>query len=84
MENIFQNTIFSGKYFAFLSKEATIMEKNLPIHLQEIIFGSSDSSVSKKISKLEKEGKVRKLAPRLYSGNLEDEPEKKFWKLLKF
>lgn len=52
------------------------MEKNLPIHLQEIIFGSSDSTISKKISQLEKEGKIKKLAPRLYTGNLEDEPEK--------
>jgi Fic family protein len=51
------------------------MEKNLPIHLQEIIFGSSDSKISKAISKLENEGRIRKLAPRLYSGNLEDEPE---------
>jgi Fic family protein len=52
------------------------MEKNVPIHLQEIIFGSSNSSISKKISQLEKEGVIRKLAPRLYSGNLEDDPEK--------
>jgi hypothetical protein len=52
------------------------MEKNLPIHLQEIIFGSSDSKISKRISKFEKEGKIRKLAPRVYTGNLEDDPEK--------
>jgi len=52
------------------------MEKNLPIHLQEIIFGSSDSSISKRISQLDKAGKIRKLAPRLYTANLEDEPEK--------
>ena len=51
------------------------MENNLPIHLQEIIFGSSDSRISKAISKLEKEGRIKKLAPRLYSGNIEDEPE---------
>lgn len=50
------------------------MEKNLPLHLQEVIFGSSDSSISRQISRLEKEGKIRKLAPRVYSGNLEDEP----------
>jgi Fic family protein len=52
------------------------MEKNIPIHLQEIVFGSSNSSVSKKISKLEKEGKLKKIAPKLYTGNLEDDPEK--------
>ena len=51
------------------------MENNLPIHLQEVIFGSSDSNISKKISKLEKEGKIRKIAPRLYTGNLEENPE---------
>lgn len=51
------------------------MENILPIHLQEIIFGSSDSKISKTISKLEKEGQIKKIAPRLYSGNLEDEPK---------
>lgn len=50
------------------------MEKNLPVHLQEIIYGSPDSQVSKKISKLEKEGAIRKIAPRLYSSNLDDNP----------
>jgi len=51
------------------------MEKNLPIHLQEIIFGSSDSAVSKQISKLEKNGTIRKLAPRIYSSNLNEDTE---------
>ncbi|MEL6659005.1 MAG: Fic family protein [Bacteroidota bacterium] len=51
------------------------MENNLPIHLQEVVFGSSDPNISKKISKLEKEGKLRKIAPRLYTGNLEESPE---------
>jgi hypothetical protein len=49
------------------------MENILPIHLQEIIFGSSESSISKQISRMEKEGKIRKIAPRIYSSNL-DEP----------
>ncbi|NBC24524.1 MAG: cell filamentation protein Fic [Bacteroidetes bacterium] len=52
------------------------MEKNLPIHLQDIIFGSSDSKTSKRISKLEKEGHIKKIAPRLYTGNLDDAPQK--------
>ena len=52
------------------------MEKKIPIHLQDIIFGSSDSKISKQISKLEKEGQVKKIAPRLYTGNLEDDPKK--------
>lgn len=76
LEIIFQKEYFSGNYFTKTLKDAVVMEKNLPIHLQEIIFGSSDSSISKKISQLEREGKIRKLAPRLYTGNLEDEPEK--------
>lgn len=52
------------------------MEKKVPIHLQEIIFGSSDPNISKKISKLEKEGKVKKIAARVYTGNLEDNPDR--------
>ena len=51
-----------------------LMEKNLPVHLQEVIYGSSDSQVSKKISKLEKEGAIRRIAPKLYSPNLDDNP----------
>ena len=51
------------------------MENILPIHLQEVIFGSSDQKVSKQISKLEKEGKIRKIAQRLYSSNHVDKPE---------
>ena len=46
------------------------MENILPIHLQEVIFGSSDSRVSKQLTKLEKAGKIRKTAPRIYSSNL--------------
>ncbi len=52
------------------------MEKNLPLHLQDIIFGSSDSRTSQHISKLEREGQIKKIAPRLYTGNLEDDPKK--------
>ena len=51
------------------------MENNLPVHLQEVIYGSSDSAISRKISKLEKNGVIRKIAPRLYSSNLDDSPE---------
>lgn len=46
------------------------MENILPIHLQEIIFGSPDPRTSKQISRLLKEGKIRKIAPRLYASNL--------------
>ena len=51
------------------------MENNLPIYLQEVIYGTSDSAISRKISKLERDGIIRKIAPRLYSSNLNDRPE---------
>ncbi|MCX6292216.1 MAG: Fic family protein [Bacteroidetes bacterium] len=51
------------------------MENILPTHLQEVIFASSDSKISKQISKLEKEKKIRKIAPRLYSSNFTDKKE---------
>ena len=51
------------------------MENILPIHLQEIIFSSSDPRISKQISKLERNGKIRKIAQRVYSSNLTDPPE---------
>jgi len=51
------------------------MENILPIHLQEIILGSSDPKISKQISRLEKAGKIRKIAPRVYSSNLTEPVE---------
>jgi hypothetical protein len=51
------------------------MENNLPIHLQEVIFGSSDKSLSKQVARLLKEGKIRKIATRIYSSNLREEKE---------
>ncbi len=50
------------------------MEKSLPIHLQEVIFGSSETSVSKQISRLEEEGKIKKIAPRIYTGKIDEDP----------
>lgn len=58
------------------------MENFLPLHLQEVLFGSSDQALSKRISRLEKEGKIKKIAPRLYTTNLEASPEeivRKHW-----
>lgn len=51
------------------------MENILPIHLQEVLFPSSDPKYSKQIAKLEEAGKIRKLAPRIYSSNFTDSPE---------
>ncbi|SDF02463.1 Fic/DOC family protein [Pricia antarctica] len=50
------------------------MEKNTPLHLQEIIYGSPDSVTSRRISKWEDEGIVRKIAPRIYTSNLQETP----------
>lgn len=51
------------------------MEKILPMQLQEVIFSSSDPRLSKQIAQLEKLGKVRKIAPRVYTPNFTDSPE---------
>lgn len=50
------------------------MEKDIPLHLQEIIFSSAERSVSRAIGKLLKEGKLRKIAPKVYTSNLEEDP----------
>jgi len=42
---------------------------------QEIIFSSSNKTVSNQISKAEKEGKIKKIAPRIYTTNLRDSAE---------
>jgi len=41
----------------------------------EIIFSSSDKSISYQITKAEKERKIRKIAPRIYTTNLRDSEE---------
>lgn len=42
---------------------------------KEIIFGSSDSNISRALSKKEKDGMLRKVAPRIYTTNLIDSLE---------
>ncbi len=44
------------------------------MRLQEIIIGTKERS--KQIGKLEKEGLIRKIAPRLYTSNMTEAPEK--------
>lgn len=51
------------------------MEKNIPLHLQDIVFGSSDPAISQQIAKHVREGKLKKIAPRLYTGKLTDSAE---------
>lgn len=43
--------------------------------MHEIVFSSSDKAQNKGISKLEKSGVIRKIAPRIYTSNLEESPE---------
>jgi prophage maintenance system killer protein len=51
------------------------MEKNSPLHLQEVLFGSQDPKISNQLSKLLKAGMIRKIAPRLYTSNLTEPVE---------
>jgi hypothetical protein len=48
------------------------MENNIPLHLQEVIFGSKNPKISVQISKWLKTGLIRKISPRVYSPNLTD------------
>ena len=44
-----------------------------PSNLPEIVFASSDSQISRQISDLLAEGILRRLLPRVYTANLQDE-----------
>lgn len=49
------------------------MRKKIPTdRLPEIVFSSGDPQVSQQISKLVRDGQLRKLLPRVYTSNLED------------
>lgn len=50
------------------------MGKIPPSWAQEIVFASSDKKESKRIASLLKENLIRKIAPRIYTTNLEEEP----------
>ena len=51
------------------------MENNIPIHLQEIIFATSDIALNRQLSKLEKGGQIKKIAPRIYTSNFNESAE---------
>ena len=57
-----------------VSKICFIMDKDTPLHLQEIIFSSSEPNISRTISKLVKEGQLRKIAPKVYTSNFDELP----------
>lgn len=44
-------------------------------HLPEILIASSDKKLSAMITRLKKEERIRKIAPRVYTSNLADTPE---------
>lgn len=48
------------------------MENNIPIHLQEVIFASSDTAISRQLGKLEETGQIKKIAPRIYTSNFNE------------
>lgn len=51
------------------------MENFVPTHLQEIIYSSSDKKVRKQIAMLESTGKIKKIAPRIFTSNFIDTDE---------
>jgi fido (protein-threonine AMPylation protein) len=50
------------------------MGKIPPSKVQELVFASSDKRESRKITALLKEKLIRKIAPRIYTSNLEEKP----------
>ncbi len=51
------------------------MGKIPPTRLQEIVLGSSDKAESKRIKSFERHQLLKKIAPRIYTSNLEESPE---------
>lgn len=62
------------------------IEKNLQSSIDEILFGSSDKTLSQQIRRLQKAGKIIKIAPCIYTSNLTEQPEilvkRKWYKIL--
>lgn len=51
------------------------MDKNPHFHITEIIVGSSNKAESNRISRMVKQGMLKKIAPKIYTSNLTDTPE---------
>lgn len=51
------------------------MNNNFTLRLQEIVFSSSNAALSRKITKLEKEGHLVKIGPRIYTPNTHEDPK---------
>ena len=75
MEINIANLTFSGKNIPIFVKTTELMEIISPIHLQEVIFSSSDRVQSKVIYRLLEKNLIRRIAPRIYSGNFNETSE---------
>jgi fido (protein-threonine AMPylation protein) len=53
---------------------ANLVEKNSQTPLPEILFGSDDPARSNRLMRWQRDGKLRRIAPRLYSSNMVDDP----------
>jgi hypothetical protein len=92
IEKIPQKQYYNRKNSYFCAQINFIVEKNpMAANIdfsKEIIFSSSQKSISNQISKAEKTGKIRKIAPRVYTTNLKDSVEeilkRHFFDLLKW
>lgn len=51
------------------------VENILQTSVEEIIFGSSEKTISQQISRLVKAGKIKKIAPRIYTSNLNEQAD---------
>ena len=52
------------------------MAKNTSLrNVMEIVMGSSNKSDSVRITAMQKEGTLRKIAPKIYTTNMDEEPE---------
>lgn len=74
-----QNPCEFGKFFLTLQQNSRIMEKNPSKAayrvLQEVVMAGTDKASSKQVSELVKQGKLRKIAQKIYTSNMDDSPE---------
>ncbi len=69
-----KNAWICEKKVLSLQSESDFMEKNVLLH-QEIIMAGTDNATTKRISALKKEGQIVKIAPKIYTTNLNDTAE---------
>lgn len=60
----------------YLCGKTYLLMKKTPPSFNEIVMGSSDKTTSDKISRMVKKGKLLKIAPKIYTSNLNDTPER--------